>query len=77
MFRKVKYNNGKREIYFGKKKIFQYLRQSQFADFVERKFNNIAHSLSLPLETAKIVYDANKMSVNGGGGEAFIALNFS
>lgn len=78
MFRKVKYDNGKREIYFGKKKIFQYLRQSQFADFVENKFNNIAHSLTLtlPLKTANIVYDANKMSVNMGGGGSFYSFEF-
>ena len=76
MFRKVKHSNGKREIYFGKKKIFQYLRQSQFADFVESKINNIVHSLShtLALEKAKVAYDANKFNVNGGGGGKLFCL---
>ena len=77
MFRKIKHNNGKREIYFGKKKIFQYLRQSQFADFVESKLNNnLVDSLShtLALETAKVAYDANKFNVNGGGGGRLLRL---
>ena len=71
MFKKVKHSNGKREIYFGKKKIFQYLRQSQFADFVQSKLNNIADFLPyrLSLETAKRVYDTNKLYMDGGGGK--------
>ena len=37
MFKKVKKDNGIREFYLGKKKIFQYVNSARFADFVERK----------------------------------------
>ena len=67
MFKKVKYNNGKRELYLFKKKIFEYLRHSQFADFIERKLNDTLNLISL--DTAKLVFDSR-----GGGGAAFTPL---
>lgn len=39
MFKKVKQDNGIREIYLGKKKIFSYVNNIRFADFVEAQFN--------------------------------------
>lgn len=51
MFKKVKKDNGTREFYIGKTKIFQYVNSARFADFIDRKFN--------------IIYDIN-MSGGGG-----------
>ena len=71
MFKKVKYNNGKRELYLFNKKIFEYLRHSQFANFVKQRLDEIAGLTqnSTPLDTAKLVFDSQ-----GGGGAAFTPL---
>lgn len=70
MFKKIKYDSGKREIYFGKKKIFQYVNQNKFVEFVEKLTNNLTHTYSSTLNTNKIIDDLK----NGGGG--FYAFAF-
>lgn len=66
MFKKVKFKNGKREIYFGKKKIFEYVKQAVVADFLEH--------VSKVQEELKgqhyLLYDINRLNSNmitGGG----------
>ena len=39
MFKKVKKDNGIREFYLGKKKIFRYVNTAKFAEFVESRFS--------------------------------------
>lgn len=56
MFKKVKRDNGIREIYLGKKKIFSYVNNTRFAEFVETKFNQAKHDID-------IIYD---ISMGGG-----------
>ncbi|QLI04789.1 methyltransferase [Candidatus Campylobacter infans] len=70
MFKKIKYDSGKREIYFGKKKIFQYINQNKFVEFVEKLSNNLIHTYSSTLDVNKISYDLR----NGGAG--FYAFDF-
>lgn len=52
MFKKVKRDNGIREIYLGKKKIFSYVNNTRFADFVETQFNQ-----AFAKQDFNIVYD--------------------
>ena len=58
MFKKVKRDNGIREIYLGKKKIFSYVNNTRFADFVEAQFNQ-----AFAKQDFNIAYD-----LLGGGG---------
>ena len=62
MFKKVKRHNGIREIYLGKKKIFSYVNNARFAEFVENRFNR-AENLAFAKQDFNIVYDLV------GGGE--------
>ncbi len=47
MFKKVKRHNGIREIYLGKKKIFNYINNASFAEFVEAKFSQAEHDIDI------------------------------
>ncbi len=38
MFKKIKFSDGRREFYIGKKKIFEYVKTSEFAKFITQKF---------------------------------------
>lgn len=72
MFKKVKFKNGKREIYFGKKKIFEYVKQAVVADFLEH--------VSKVQEELKgqhyLLYDINRLNSNMmGGGSALSAIS--
>lgn len=42
MFKKIKYSNGKRAIYIGKYKIFEYINKIAFADYMCNMQNKIA-----------------------------------
>lgn len=71
MFKKVKYSDGRREFYLFGKKIFQYVNQSRFADFMKNRLDGVAYSLSS-------IFDTNKMVNNQkmGGGGSFYAFEF-
>lgn len=45
MFRKVKYENGKREIYIGKFRVLKYFKQSQYLEYQisEAVFDKVLH----------------------------------
>ena len=58
MFKKVKFSDGRREFYIGKKKIFEYVKTSEFAKFIAQKFaitnthtTNITNSLASNIKT--------------------------
>lgn len=67
-FKKIRYESGKREIYFGKKKIFSYVNQTKLADFLERtiKENINSHFYAL--------HDVNRLNASRGGGILFFHL---
>lgn len=64
MFKKVKYSDGRREFYLFGKKIFQYVNQSRFADFMKNRLDGVAYSLSSIFDTNKMV---NNQKMGGGG----------
>lgn len=37
MFKKIKYANGKREIYLGKLRIFKYINQAKFLEYLVKQ----------------------------------------
>lgn len=67
-FKKIRYESGKREIYFGKKKIFSYVNQTKLADFLEHisKTSGNSHFYAL--------HDVNRLNANRGGGILFFHL---
>lgn len=64
MFKKVKFKNGKREIYFGKKKIFEYVKQVAVADFLEH-VSKVQEELK---GQQYLLYDISRLNSNMMGG---------
>ena len=67
MFKKIKYEDGRREIYIGKKKIFEYVRNTHFAHFVAQSIKK--------LDLIELTNDAQSQVVKlAGGGGRFMTL---
>lgn len=74
MFKKVKFKNGKREIYFGKKKIFEYVKQAAIADFLEH-VSKVQEELK---GQQHLLYDISRLNSNmitGGGGSTLSTIS--
>lgn len=81
MFKKVKFNNGRREIYFGKKKIFEYVKQAAVADLLE----HVSKMQEQLKGQQNLLYDINRLNSSMGGGfysfsyllnRAFVAFKY-
>lgn len=59
MIKKVKRDNGIREIYLGKKKIFSYVNNTRFAEFMENQLKQafVKHDID-------IIYDISRGGVH-------------
>lgn len=71
MFKKVKFNNGRREIYFGKKKIFEYVKQAAVADLLE----HVSKMQEQLKGQQNLLYDINRLNSSMGGGVLLFQLS--
>lgn len=71
MFKKVNHSNGKREIFFCNKKIFEYVKSIKFANFVESRFNQ-----TISKQDLNIFYDVMKKNHRLDSNQSFYAFRF-
>lgn len=64
LFKKIKHNNGKREIYLGKKKIFSIYQSNQIYRVFRKNIVRIKHSKPIKNSKSRVWFPAN---FYGGG----------